>query len=448
MDREEHPQPSDLARLIAGQTATGEARALVEHLLTGCSHCALEMSRLAELAPRPALSAGEGVSSYDQALSKASRAVRERASDMARELEESRQFVHLLEAQPPLRQALLLRNSRRGRSRPVVELLLERSFSLRFDDPARMVELAELALRVAGDLDREKYGTETVVDLEVRAGAELANALRVAGQLEAAIRTLFDTLRLARRGSGDPLLKARVYEVAALIFRRRRRQNLAAKLLERAYRLFLRMGECQQAGRVLVSWGVLESQRPDPRACLERLSQASELLDLSGDSQLALSVVHNMLFALVDLERFEAADEMLAECRHLYLEHSDRLTALRLKWLEARICGGSRRDLEAEVKLLEVTHGFEQVGCPHESSLARLDLALLLARQNRLFELKVLVEEMVLSFKSENIEREAIAALLVLAEALERPRAPIFLIGKVRRFLLRLPHERGLRFEA
>lgn len=448
MDQQDHPHAVALARLIAGEEPTGETRDVVRHLLSGCLTCAAELRRLVKGFTASSSPAPEEVNEVEEALSRAARAVRERASPGSGQIDAVYKFARLLLSQPPLRQELLLKNSARGRSWALAELLLETSFSLRFENPRRMVELAELAFRTAAGLDPKEFGPRAVVDLEARAAAELANALRVAGDDDSSLQALLAAFRLSSFGTGDSALKARIFEVAALVFRRRRMQELAAKLLQRSFSLYRRAGETQRAGRVLVSWGVLESQRPDPRACLEKLSQASEMLDLSEDSPLALSVVHNMLFALVDLERYEAAAEMLEECRHLYATDTHRLTTLRLTWLEARIAGGLGLEIEAEVKLLEVAHGFHLHGCAHEAALARLDLALLLARQNRLPELESLTQEMVVSFEAQGYEQEAIAALLVLKQALRRPQAPAAIIGKVRQFLIRLPNQRGLHFEA
>ncbi len=448
MDQQDHPSATVLARLITGEEPVWEARKVVRHLLSGCTQCAEELRRLAAGQNKPATPDPGPIGNVEEALSRAYRALRERTSMEPQQLEASLRFARLLLSQPPTRQTLLLNNTPRAKTVALTELLLETSFSLRFDDPRRMVELAELALGVAADLEPGDCGALTVVDLETRASIELANALRVVGDDDASLQVLFASFRLSGFGSGSLLLKARLYEVAAKVFLRRRLLDLAAKLLQRAFSLYRRAGETQRAGRVLVAWGVLESQRPNPRACLERLSQASEMVDFREDGQLALSIVHNMLFSLVDLEYCQAAGELLAECRCLYDADNNRLTALRLTWLEARIAAGLERPIEAEVKLLEVAHGFQFHGCLHEAALAKLDLALLLAAQRREVELKRLTQEMVLSFEASGFEREALAAMLVLAEALKRASAPIPLIGKLREFLIRLPNQRGLKFEA
>ncbi len=443
MARPKHPRPETLALFSQGAAAAGSTRTVVAHFLFGCAPCASTVARAAALVS----AAPEPPERYQEAIARAARAAEHRCRELARAGETTDEFLGLLLRQPRTRQVLLLRNSERGKTWALVERLLAASFEVRFDDPQKMVALAELALRVAAGLEPARYGPHRVVDLQARAAAELANALRVADRHDTSMLALLAAFELARHGTLDPLLKAHLFVVASSVLRQRRRLNLAALALERALRVYQRHGLRHEAGRVLVSWSLLETQRPDVPKSVELLCRGADLIEVWRDRRLATTVVKNLLFSLVDLGRFTVAGELLAECRGIFAEFGDRLVELRLKWLEGRIAAGTGREVEAEVKFLEVGRGLERAALPYDASLVRLDLALILRRQGRLFELRRLVQEMLESFRLLKLEREAVAALLVLSEAVDQPPVPMVLISRVRDFLCRLPLEPGLRFE-
>lgn len=444
MAQDTHPGEATLARLMNGSNGASENRAIVEHLFAGCTACRSLTAELAGFSGRAR--DHEPSSPYLEAFARARRAARERIEALRREAQNINDFVELLLKHPPQRQRLLLDNSERGKSWALCLTLLGRSFSLRFDNPRRMVELAELALEVAARLDRTRYGTSATVDLQARAAAELANAHRVDGNIEKAMQIMLGALQLLEHGSADPLLRARVYDLASSIFRQQRRFELSVLLLERSFRIYRHFGERHAAGRVLIKLAVTEGQRPDPATSLKLLCQAVELIDAERDRSLAWHVIHNMLWALADLGRYSTAEELLAESRGLCSEYGDRLDDLRLSWLEGKIAAGLGREIEAEVKLREVTLAYDRFDSPYDASLARLDLALLLAGQRRVAELKELVGDMVLRFRTLKLEREAILALVILRRSLDRPELPLTLISRVRSFLRRLPHEKGLLF--
>ena len=444
MAQEPHPGDAALARLLSGLSSPAESRDLVEHLFGGCTVCRRRAQDAVGFVSSDRTV--DASSHYEAAYTRAWQCARERLVELRQEVPPISQIIELLLKHPPARQRLLLDNCERARSWALCLALLDRSFALRFDNPLRMVEVAELALRVAGRLDPAKYGAAATVDLQTRAAAELANAHRVDGNIEKAMQVMLGALQLLEHGSEDPLLRARVYDLASSIFRQQRRFELSVLLLDRAFRIYRRLGERHAAGRVLIKLAVTEGQRPDPAGSLRLLCQAVELIDPERDKSLTWHVIHNMLWALADLGRYHAAAELLDESRYLCAEYGERLDDVRLTWLEAKIAAGLGRQIEAEVKLREVTLAYDRCDSPYDASLARLDLALLFAGQRRVRELKELVGDMLTRFRALKLEREAILALVILRQALNRPEVPLALIARVRAFLRRLPHEPGLLF--
>src|SRR5260370_11890388 len=102
------------------------------------------------------------------------------------------------------------REARAARTPPLVELLLARSHSLRYDDPAGMLELARLALAVAERLKPGRCEAGLLADLRARCWCELANACRLADQLALAWQALGEAVEWAARGSGALPLAGRV----------------------------------------------------------------------------------------------------------------------------------------------------------------------------------------------------------------------------------------------
>lgn len=441
-----HPGSTSMSRFAQGVASGAEMRGVVVHLLRGCKVCG---ETLAEVAPELVLSRPLKVleSQYVASIERVANLARVRKQELRREHANSRGFLSTLYEQPKARKLLLLRNSERGRAWTVCEELLEASFELRRDDPMRMVELAEMAFRVASELDCERYGKTQIIDLQARTAAELANAFRVAEKLELALQVMIGAMQLLHHGSGDPLLRARVYELASSILRYRRRGQLTRDLLERAYRIYRRFDEDHLAGRILLKRAVTEGYLTEPQVALELLVEAVELIDPQEDRRLAWEAIHNLLWGLVDMGRYEAAAELLAESQELYDEFSTRLNVFVRIWLEGRIDAGLGRDHEAETQFFSAVEGFTQLGKHLDAATVAMDYALILGRQGRVQEVRSLVNDIVATFRSMKMEREAIAALLLLKDALHRQRVPFLMIKKMQEYLRRLPQEPGLRFD-
>lgn len=436
MDEPQYPTPSSLPLLGRDLASPAQTRGIVAHML---SQYSIVETRRAPVGTgrRRALEKALPEGAYSQAVEQAAEAARQRAADLAREAEAIRGFAELLAAQPPARQLLLLRNSQRGRTSLLCSDLLAESSAVRSENPRRRLELTELAFQTAEGLEEGRYGACVVADLRSRAAAELADAWRGAGRVDLAAELMQGAFDLVAQGSGDPLLKARLYELAATLLRQCGQLDLATGLLDRSYRIYLRLGEDDLAGRILLQRAVTEGHRAAPAACIELLLQAVELLDLDSDRELAWATIHNLLWALTELGRFEAAAELLAECRRSLADCPSRLLMQRLTWLEGRIAAGIGREVDAEVKLLEAGRGMGRAGHHQEACLALMDLAALLGRQGRIAEVRVLVEEVLATHRRLAPEREAIVALLALREALERPRVPSGLIEQVQVLLRR-----------
>ena len=117
-------------------------------------------------------------------------------------------------------------------------------------------------------------------------------------------------------------------------------------------------------------------------------------------------------------------------------------------WLEGRILTGLCRRGEALGLLAEARQRFAAEGKSYDVILALMEEAGLLLEENRTGEVKALTLELATIFESKGVHREALAALRIFQEAVEREAATADLARRVLRFLFRARHDQGLRFES
>ncbi len=315
------------------------------------------------------------------------------------------------------------------------ESLLSRSQACRHHDPEQMVLLAERAAAIAGDLDPFAYGPELTADLRARCLAELGNAHRVAEDPEAAERALRNATEESARGTRDPLLLARIMDLTASLRGAQRRFGEAHELLEAVYRLYESHGDRHNAGRALISQGLYKGYDNDPEEAVRLLSTGLALVHPASDPKLVISAVHNLITFLADGERFREAQRLLRRVRPYYAE-GDRLNLIKLRWVEGRVAAGLGRLRRAEQSLLQARSELEATGLHFHAALVSLDLAAVWLSRGKTAETRALVEEVVATFRARRVAREALAALMLLKEALDLDRSePLELLRAVSRFL-------------
>src|SRR6185295_13502367 len=121
----------------------------------------------------------------------------------------------------------------------------------------------------------------------------------------------------------------------------------------------------------------------------------------------------NLLHLLTITARYEEAQLILPEVRQLLGDTAEPTDWLRLRWTEASLAQGLGRLAEAEQGYRAVQHDFLNLGKGLDAALVSLDLAALLWEQGRTEELKQLAAEIVVVFESREVQREAMAALLL-----------------------------------
>ena len=106
---------------------------------------------------------------------------------------------------------------------PLIDLVLERSFAVRYDDPAEMVVLADAGRIMAENLKVRRYGHRVKADLCARAWTELANAHRVADDFIALEAAFEVATAWAQQGTGSSSLRVHMKLLIAALLRDQRR---------------------------------------------------------------------------------------------------------------------------------------------------------------------------------------------------------------------------------
>lgn len=447
---EHHPDRDTLERFSRGELCAPEGRRIEEHLRSGCAVCQRKVDDLLWWLEAEGSTAegGRDDADWNGDWKGILARLEQRLTLVALERGAApRLLEELLRASAAQREELI-RTRRRYQTLALCERLIEASLEAGFREPAQAVALAQLAIQVADRLDGDYYGPSVVQDLRARTWAYLGNARRVASDLAGAERDFARAEELARGGSADPMEEARILDLRASLLSDQGRFERAAELLEVVIDIYDDVQDGHRKGRALISQGLIQGYAGRPEEGVEGIARGLALVDWEREPRLVLMARHNLAWCLNDCGRSAEALQQLERFRHAYHDFPDAWTGLRLVWLEARIAAGLGRRDEAEEKLLDLRRQFVEREIGYEASQVTLDLALLYLEQGRREEVQQLAREMLPLFLSQDLHREAMAALIAFQQAAEIGRATPVLVRRIAGYLVRARNNPGLRFEA
>jgi hypothetical protein len=310
--------------------------------------------------------------------------------------------------------------------------LITRYFAQRFREPGRMIDTARKALVVAeqvpvGSGEVEPSGL-IGFDLRSEAWAYLANAHRVRGEFEEAEACLEESRQWLAQGSGDPLLAARYFSLAANLRAHQRQLELAETLFKKAAALYERAGDNHHAGRIHVDLARTFHESGDQSRAISTLYVGASKLDLRRDPSMAILVIHNLAVYL-DAAGYPAhALRLLQSLKTRRASRVAQAALLRARWLEARIAATlGLRPLAAET-LKQVCTDMLDLQMPYDAALAALELAVVYTEAGKHDEVQSLAEQIYPVFIARAIPREAsLALLLFYRSALARTATTEFL---------------------
>lgn len=353
---------------------------------------------------------------YLTAVQRAEQDVRRRFAHLLQELDEASSLAaDLLAASEPSE----LLGQPRFQGLALCELLLEKSREAWGDDPARALELAALAVEVAGRLDARRYGDELVEDSRARAWAYLANARRIASDLRQAEEALAVAWKHHRQAGADAYTEAEILSFEASLRSSQGRFEEAARLLDGALAVYRQARDRHREGRTLIQKGMALGYGGRFREAIRLLRRGLAAIDRTEEPRLEVAARHNLIVFLYEGGDSHEALVVLERSRRLYAELGERMHRVRLRWLEGRISRDLGRLPEAESALREAQEAFLDRGIAFDAALVSLDLAILHARRGNSREVQRLALEMLPVFESRDIHPEALAALTLLHHAAE-----------------------------
>ena len=437
----DHPTPEELTALAQGHLPPRRVLEVTLHLVNGCPSC---QPVVLPALDRQAAAGAEETGSYDDVVKRVFRTALRQREAYGQELDQVRKIVSELAGGGP---EALAEIQRRESGVPLVEALLERSWSLRYQDPAATVEHARLATIAAAKLDLGPEGATRTADLRCRSWAELGNALRITEDLDGSEEAFDTALAHWTAGTLDETLLARYLDLRASLYRTRRQFGPAQAALAVACSIYLRYGQRHLAGRTLLSQAIFANVAGEPEVALQLVGKCLSLLDEHLDPELVATAIYNQIWFLPNCGRFDEARKLLFLNRGRLLRTEGRIPALKLRWVEGRIDAGRGQLARAEMAFREVCEGFEALGLGYQATLVTLDLAAAVLRQGRAAEARGLVLEAAEAFTALRIHREMLMAVLYLKETFICGAAEAPLLEEVSAFLRRAEHDASARFE-
>jgi tetratricopeptide (TPR) repeat protein len=399
-----HPSLETLAKWLTGDLPYEDLLNLVEHFVTRCPPCQTRYQELLRLKRE--------VEHWDERI-----AVFE--GPQAPEL-----FAQISNL-PFDEQLSLVRDDESFQTWGFCQFLLKKSLDAAFEDPARSVNYADLAVKISQYLD-DAYDPYWVLDLRAKASAYLGNARRVLGELRSAESAFRDAQGfLAESMTGNTQVEAEVLDLKASLRREQRSFAEAIELLDRAATLYQELGDSHKVGRALINKAKALEESGALEEAIELLPRALELIDPLREPRLMVYGRHNLLAFLLAAGRFEEAAHLFPEIQDLFSRIARPLDLVRLRWAEAKIAAGLGDRRLAEEAFCEVRAAFFDHQMGYEAALVSLDLAVLYANEGRTQELKKLAAELMPVFESRDVHREAVAALLMFQHAAEEERLTV-----------------------
>jgi tetratricopeptide (TPR) repeat protein len=170
---------------------------------------------------------------------------------------------------------------------------------------------------------------------------------------------------------------------------------------------------------------------------VEVLLQAGPLVDAHGEPRLRTSQQFSLAANYCHLGRFEKAQSLLVDVRELVIQLGDEIDLIKVGWLEGRIAGGLGRYATALRALNTAAEEFEQRRLHYQVALARLEEAYFLQEMGRHEEVQEIAAKLAPVFAANGVHREALVALQLFVNAVERREVTARFTRGVLRFFFR-----------
>jgi tetratricopeptide (TPR) repeat protein len=431
----------EYTRLLHGEPSGEKRREIVRQLLT---------SRRARGggAGRPAEVARPEAADYGPAFRDLSRRLADQMGEMARQRRRIPALLERLRELPPDDRRIVLRSDPEFHNWALGERLIEESRKSLGSDLEGARELADSAVIVAEALEPGGgFDGALANDLKARAWGARGEVLRRLSDLRGAGEAFAVAEGFIERGTGDALEEAGLLELAAALYRDQSRMAEAHHLLDEAVAVYRRYRDSHRMGRAFIQRGRVHGQADELEPAIEWLRKGLGLIDAEHDRELDLAARCCLMLYLTESGRPREARFLLKATRAEALRHGSPWLLSRLRWLEGKIYHALGFLAEAERALLDARQELLDLKAELNAAAVSLDLAALYGAQGRAGEVRRLAAEILPVFRSRDLPRETIAALLALRQASRMETRSARLLAEIRDHLDRVRHDPKLRFE-
>lgn len=428
-----HSSPEAFERLAHGAASPEESRDMVRHLLRGCEVCCPRAQ--AARGPRHA----DRALNYDEAFDRMERRLLEGFDRRESERKTARQLYEELLEHEAVQGLMQIHSTRRYASLALCELLLRTARDSAIEDAERARRATDLAVRLAEQLDLDLYGAPVVQDVRATAWAYLADTGRIHADLRLAESAMSIAETLLDEGTGDPLVKAELLALKGSLLSYGGRFDEALHLLNKVAAIYRRAGDGHLLGRTYIKKGTILGNAGEVPAALRLIRSGMDLIDPPREPRLMVCATHNYIWFLKESGRTHQAAACVEGARRLYQRAGDRRDLGRLRWVEGKI---AEHPGDGETALLAARDGLAREGLAYEAALAAMDLAVLYANGGRAADMRRQADQMLPLFRSEEMYRETMLALLSCHQGEKRPE-PARLLDELGSYLERAWREKN-----
>ncbi len=445
-----HPDPGDLERFLRGELSATESRRVVRHLIGGCLSCRQLAGDLWRPLARavgatPPSRKDAKPNDYQSAMDRAVRIAREHRAVLAGAREATPALLQELLRDPPVERRAKVERDPRFHLPALCEALLAKrgpATSGRQGTPARPRgnladrELVELALAVAERLDSKAWGSSIVRDLEARAWAHCGDVAREAGEREEAQRAFRMAHSLSSLGTQDPWNGAELARLEARFELMLGRVESATALGLEAVALYRKLGERGLLAATLWEVGTMAVRAQRVDLAVDAFAEVVDSIEPGSDPARLADALQRLGTLLVETGRGREALGHLWRARSLYERLGSDGEALRVRWMEARATLAVGSAAEGEAALQAVRIHLLESGLGQDAIGVLFDLAELYVRQGRKGDMRRLFgEAILLPYRVRELERGAVAAILILRRAIETESATGDLVAELAKYL-------------
>ncbi|HEX5718944.1 MAG TPA: hypothetical protein VF179_22470 [Thermoanaerobaculia bacterium] len=310
-------------------------------------------------------------------------------------------------------------------------------------DTREAYHFSELARVV---MQQSPYDSEMLGILAL-AVASMANASRVGGNPRRAEEHFSHARYLVtEHGVTEAAILARIDDLEGSLRKDQRLLTRAEELFTRAVMLYQLADSRVDMARVLLNLGATHNLQGNPDLAVEVARAALAELSPEREPRLYMSGRYNLALFLVDSGEPGQAAEVLDSDADLYKRYPESWLQLRLTGLRGKIAQAQGDFAAAETAFLQMRDGFLQEGLGYDAAIVSMDLALLYLRQGRTAELKTLAREMLPIFRSQDVHREAVAALVLFQEAVREEQISAAFVREIAAYLDAARTDPTLRF--